>query len=466
MDTGVKSWKRAKILQVSDRQNSPTESLVVYFFLIQQMTGRSTDMLVFNQGLDGFLHALMPSRLQASLKTNTATYIRARSLTAMLLVSTFITAITTLLSGTIHWLLHPELLGQDLISLAVMLMVLLQTLMFYKYNNHWISGLAFTNFYFLVALIWVILSGGYDSPSKSILLTCPMMSFLIGGRQEGIQNTVAVMVVYLVMVFLHTIEFELPNLFETENPQLMFGANWITAIIVIASSLLVYEVELQKRGERLNARQDPTRRNRSETSKKLQALIHRLIPLALRNSLDTASITYTRVRILSAVLVIAAALSFLHTLAVVAIHMLFDPSQLKYDSIIFSVTLCFVLQIWIFHKFHRYTLSGLLLSYFYFFMIVILVAISGGYDSPMIILLLISPMIFFMVGGIIDGTVNAVLVAMIGAAFSYLKEVGYVFISFFQGLSIVTTSTIAWSIAIISVAACMMTYDTELEKLE
>jgi len=423
-------------------------------------------MIVLNKGMDGFLHSLIPVELRETLKPNTATYMRVRALTTMLVATTALSAVSNLLVGGAHLLFFPDMLAHDLVPLGILLLLALQTWLFYKFNNYWISGLAFTNFYFLIIAVLLIISGGYESHGKAILLTCPMTSFLIGGRQEGMQNTVITILFCLTLFFLHSISFDLPNIFSTENPYMIFSVNWVTSISIITVSIMVYETELQKRSQRLKARQDPTRHNISEFSKNLEIFMHQLIPVRLRTTLDPDSMVYTRVQILSAMLVIATILSLLHSVLLVAIHLLSHPDQLKYDWVIVAITACFGLQTWLFHKYNHYVLSGKLLSYFYFIVIVTFVAVSGAYDSPAVVLMLISPVGFFMIGGIRDGILNAVLIAIIGVVLSYMKHRHTEWLNLFQDLNQPITFVIVWSLAVTGLAACMMTYDTEMEKPE
>src|SRR5690606_13087830 len=136
-------------------------------------------MIVFDKGIDAFFHSLIPSGLQRTLRPNTMAYIRVRALSTMLVMITTLSLLTNLLVGGGHLLFQPEMLKYDLVALLLLVLLLLQTWLFYRFQNDWISGIAFTNFYFLMAVVLVLLSGGYSSHGKAFLLTCPIISFLV-----------------------------------------------------------------------------------------------------------------------------------------------------------------------------------------------------------------------------------------------------------------------------------------------
>jgi len=109
--------------------------------------------------MDGFFHSLIPSALRASLGVNTLEYMRARALSAILVSITLAGFLAMMLIVVKHVIYNPDLLVHDLVSLAVLLLFVLQTWLFYRFNNYWISALAFTNSYFLVIVVLLLLTG-------------------------------------------------------------------------------------------------------------------------------------------------------------------------------------------------------------------------------------------------------------------------------------------------------------------
>jgi hypothetical protein len=421
-------------------------------------------MIAFDKGLDGFFHSLIPAELRTTLNPHTAEYVRVRALTAMMLVTVFLPLAVTLILGGYHLFFNRVLLKYDAVSLAITVFFGLQAWFFYQFNHQWLSGFVFSNSFFLMVAVLLIISGGYASPMKAVLLTCPIISFLIGGRQEGLQNTIITVLFILALATLSSIQFVLPDLFREMDSRLVFVVNWVTTEFVIVVCIMVYETELQKRGERLQAIHDPTQAVTREFGKRVGSFFHRLIPERLRATLGVRSMAYTRVRNLAVMLVIATMASTLAAILLVGMHALFNRDQLHYDWVIVGIMLGFGLQTLLFYRSDNYVLSGVVLSYFYFLMALALVIANGGYDAPVMLLLLVCPIVFFMTGGIREGIQNALLVATVGASFGYFKYIGFEFHNVFHGVSEPVMFGIAWSAVAISIAACLAGYDTELEK--
>jgi len=414
-------------------------------------------MLVFNKGLDGFFHSMIPARLRETLGTSSATYVRVRALSAILVSITLIIASSSTIMTVEHWLFHPQLLKNDLVSWIAVLLLLLQTTLFYRFNNYWISGLAFTNFYFLVIAILLILSGGYDAPSKTTLLTCPMIAFLIGGRQEGLQNTMITVLFGLGLLLLKQIEFDLPNIFRDEDPYVIFSVNWVISLLIIVACIIVYETELQNTHTLQN-------QITAKTDNKRDNIFDTLMPPVLREALSADSAGYVRVRTLSMMLSMATLMSALMTIILVVIHFLFFKDQLIYDLAVFVITLAFGLQTWFFYKVNNFWISSLLLCYFYFIVILLLVSFNGGYDSSMMILFVMSPIAFFMLGGIQQGIQNTIFVILVGLFFAIMKSIGFEFVNFFHASRPLLTYGITFVITTVCISVCILEYDTQLQK--
>jgi len=419
-------------------------------------------MIVLNKGLDAFFHSLIPSELQRTVHPNTMAYIRVRSLSTMLVMITALSVLTNLLVGGGHLLFQPEMLKYDLVTLALLLLLVLQSWLFYRFQNDWISGIAFTNFYFLMAAVLVLLSGGYSSHGKAFLLSCPIISFLIGGRQEGIQNTIFLILVCWAFAALEVLGFPAPNFFEEQPPFLMFSVNWLVTVLVIGIVLVVYETELQRRMQ--NRKSFIQREMREETDLRMYAWMDRIVPAAFRRSLDSQSLAYTRIQVITVMLLLGTLVSSLLTIFFVAYHLLFSPQFLEQDAIVGLITLFFIIQLILLYRGYSYRLSSVLMSVFYTIMIFSLVFISGGYQSPFMILLLTCPIVSFMINGIRGGTLNAVCMAGAGVALGYLEFSGQGLVNQVANISDVLFFSIIWPIIVAGIAICMTLYDMELEK--
>lgn len=419
-------------------------------------------MMVFNKGLDAFFDSLIPAELKGKIRGNTVIYIRVRALSTMLVMITAISLIMNVLVGGSHLLFQPEMLKFDLVPLLLLFLLALQTWLFYRYQNDWVSGIAFTNFYFLMAVIMILLSGGYSSHGKAFLLSSPIIAFLIGGRQEGIQNTIFLILVCWAMAALHVLEFPTPNLFEEQPPFLMFCVNWLVTVLVITIVLVVYETELTKRVN--NHRPLIPREETGETTRWVYAWMDRIVPAGFRASLDRSSIMYTRIQAITIMLLLGVLVSGLLTVSFVSYHLVYSPQFLFQDAITGLIALCFVIQLVLLYRVHNYRLSSVLMSVFYSIMIFLIVVFAGGYKSPFMVLLLTCPIVSFMVNGIKGGAANAFCMAGIGVILGYLEFSGQGLVNYLASTSDVIFFSIIWPIIITAIAICMAIYDMELEK--
>jgi ABC-type Fe3+-siderophore transport system permease subunit len=169
---------------------------------------------------------------------------RARALSAILVSITLTGSLAALLIIVKHFFFNPELLKNDLVSLGIVFIFALQTAMFYRFNNFWMSALAFTNSYFLVIIVLLLATGGYDSSIKMLLLTCPLVSFVIGGVQEGIQNAVFTIIAGIAIAVFKYIGFSLDNHFAGENIYVDFCVHWTVTVLIIVSCAITYDAAL------------------------------------------------------------------------------------------------------------------------------------------------------------------------------------------------------------------------------
>lgn len=421
-------------------------------------------MIIFDKGINRFFHSLMPADLQRSLNPRSTTYMRARALSIILVAISIIGVTICLIMGALNVLLGPDVFNYELVLLTISGVILLQTWLFYKFSNYWASSLGFTIFYFLIATIMIILSGGYDSPGKVFLLTSPMIAFLVGGWQEGLQNVILTALFGVALTVLKLISFDLPNIFYGEIPEVMFMVNWLITVMVMLTCFIIYEgcLELSH-----NASDEPVSDARTRMIKfdnKLETFFHGLVPVNLREHLDVRSHLYARVRILSTMLYVATFLSVLAALLFFPVHWFFEKEHLKNDAIVAGIALLFALQTWAFNKFNNHWISGMLFGYFCFLLVLVLVIFSGGYTSPTMILLMTSPVAFFIIGGMREGIQNAIFVAISGAVFGILRHKGFEFTNLFNDASAPITFGIVWVISVIGIGLCLLVYDLELEK--
>ena len=96
-----------------------------------------------------------------------------------------------------------------------------------------------------MCVISVVITGGYDSPVKQILIVCPVLSFLISGRQEGIYNAALIYVVGLVLLLFHVFDFSLIQLMPEATMPYLSGLIWLVTIVMVVVCLFIYDLLLE-----------------------------------------------------------------------------------------------------------------------------------------------------------------------------------------------------------------------------
>jgi len=420
-------------------------------------------MIESNKGLDVVLNSLVPPVMRKSLTPNAPDHVRARSLAVMLFGSSLMLVLGALVIIADHLLANPDLLLNDIASIILASLFGIQAILFWRFGNLWLSGAIFITTYFMLLAGLVLVSGGIESPMKTTLLTYPVAAYLIGGRAEGLQSALITFLFVIGLAGLSAIDFTLPNLIIADNAKLIFTLNWLFSLVIISFCITVYENELEVRFAQQEFSPPQNEERMSNLNKPFDNFVHSLVPEQLRDKAGLKTQAGTRALKLAMMLMMASASSFVSAVILIGIHLVFYIEQLKYDWIIVGITLCFLLQTWMFYKFKNIVLSGYLISYFYFLVILVLVMLTGGYDAPDMILLLLSPIIFFMLGGIMKGIQNATFTAVAVLTFAFLEHMDIQFVNVFHAVSSTMIFSISWCIAILAIAVCMITYDEALQ---
>lgn len=425
-------------------------------------------MLDFKSGLDGFFHSLIPRELRENIGTYEPEYIRIRAFSAVLVFSAVLLAVEIFAVGVWHIFHNANLLKYDLLALGIFSLLIIQVILFYKFNHYWLSALAFTSLYFLMIVILIVMSGGHHSAMKSLLLTCPFIAFLIGGKHEGIQTSLLTALIGVVLAFLDAIDFETPDLFMDENPLVVFCVDWIISLSVIIMALIVYESALQKDGRTDGvAPHHVPRPFRQITIEGLNKLFHRLVPPLLRDSLSINSMAYIRARFLSVLLLLLVTMGILTTVPMITGFWLLHPEpsgMILQNLAVIAMLLLFIFQSWLFYLFGNQRFSGLLFASSYFLVVVAMIMSSGGYDSSLKYFLLTYPLIAFVVCGMREGIINAFFTVIAGVSLAGFKRAGFEFADIFTGgFHPYLVFSANWVVTLGIIVACIVVYETELQ---
>jgi hypothetical protein len=420
-------------------------------------------VVVSKKSLSYFFHSLIPVELQKSLDPNSSVYMRVQALSALMVILSALGIAGSLVMVLLHFLAGKQEFTYELMLVSMTTLIVLQAWAFYRYKNYWFSGLIFTIFYFLAAMLVIIGSGGYDAPDKVFLVTCPMITFLIVGWRDGLYTSVLTAAFGVALVLLKSIGFQLPNMFGSIDEYTRFMFVWALTLAITLACFLIYESELLQRHRAPDTYADNARNRMVKFDSKLQGFLHSLIPAGLRDRLDTHSWLYARIQILTLLLWAATLISLSSIFLFIPFHFVSQPDLLKYDIVIAAIALLFALQVWAFYKFKNHQFSGTLLGYFCFFLVLALVILSGGYDAPAVTLLITIPIAFFIVGGIQHGIQNAIFVVLAGVMFALLKRRGFEFTNIFHDGNPPMVFAFIWVITIAGISLCLLAYDTRLE---
>lgn len=126
------------------------------------------------------------------------------------------------------------------ISAAILAIQIIEIAIFYRYANVKISSMVFVYIYFIVALMLVMISGGYQSPLIIFLLTCTVITFRIASREDGIMNAIYVALAGTALAVMELLEYQAPNLLLGLDRSLLFTIAWIITMVIFSACLATF----------------------------------------------------------------------------------------------------------------------------------------------------------------------------------------------------------------------------------
>lgn len=114
---------------------------------------------------------------------------------------------------------------------------------FYRFSNLRLAAMLFTLTYFLMSLSLVLMSGGYDSPNLVVLLSSPVVAFRVGGKDEGIMNSIFVSLAGFSLVVVDKLGVPMMNLLIGSDEGIFFAIAWVVTISIIATCLVTYNLD-------------------------------------------------------------------------------------------------------------------------------------------------------------------------------------------------------------------------------
>lgn len=192
-----------------------------------------------------FMDPWLPPGIRTNTSLSLEGLIRSRVLVCILLFSIFITAFSLILCAVFQLATEHDFAKPIIISAVCCIMVGLNYLYFYRSAKLDASGIMYSLLFFLVVVVAVVLTGGYLSPVKQILLCCPVMSFLISGRYEGFYNAALVFVFGVALLILDSIGFNLIQILPAAIIPFISGITWFVTVMLTIMCLYIYDLLLE-----------------------------------------------------------------------------------------------------------------------------------------------------------------------------------------------------------------------------
>lgn len=197
------------------------------------------------QSITHFLNGWLPANLDQRLGNKSESKIRARILTGLYLASVIMLTLSGLLFGALHLLTDHDFSIAIICILIAALLLWAEMGMFYRLGNIGASAIFFSMTFFGTTLGMTIVTGGWDSPVRQLFFCAPMISFLIGGRHEGLYISILTLVIGLVMVMADYAEFQIFQVIKPENIAIANAVLWVISINLLISCLAVYDAILE-----------------------------------------------------------------------------------------------------------------------------------------------------------------------------------------------------------------------------
>jgi len=187
----------------------------------------------------------LPLTFRESTNLSLEDLIRARVLVAIMLSAIVSTSVTIVVLFISQKLSRGDFSSPIIIASVTDVILILDYIFFYKSGRLDASAILFSLTFFLGVVISTILTGGFDSPVRIMLICTPIVAFLVGGRQEGIYNVALSFVVGMIFLVLKSYEFPMMQVMPENILTYMSGIVWTLALVLIIVCLYVYDVLLE-----------------------------------------------------------------------------------------------------------------------------------------------------------------------------------------------------------------------------
>lgn len=193
--------------------------------------------------LNRFIKRLFPVPQDLKLRTTLAERRRGRALVVLLVICTTIVWFWAGVLTLMYLFAGFDILLNVYYSYLVGGVLTAQVWGFYRFANLRLAAMLFTLTYFLMALSLVLMSAGYHSPNLVVLLSSPVVAFRVGGKDEGIMNSIFVGLAGFALVIVDKLAVPVVNLLSGVDEGVFFAIAWVVTISIIATCLVTYNLD-------------------------------------------------------------------------------------------------------------------------------------------------------------------------------------------------------------------------------
>ena len=193
--------------------------------------------------INRLIKRLFPIPTEIKMRESVLNCRRARTLAVLLLTTTSTGLFWSIALTLIYFIFHYDMRMNVIYAYFVSIVFGLQTWTFYRYANIRLASMLFSLTYFLMALSLVLINGGYQSPNLVVLLSSPVVSFCIGGKDEGITNSFFVFFAGLALMAIDKMGMTMANLFAGVDTGFLFSMAWAVTLAIIASCMVTYNMD-------------------------------------------------------------------------------------------------------------------------------------------------------------------------------------------------------------------------------
>ncbi len=189
----------------------------------------------------------LPPGIRNNAALSLEALIRSRILTCVLLCSIGVTIFSFVICSFLYLVTDYDFKNPVIFSTVCFAVVGLDYVYFYRSAKLESSGILYSLSFFIICVIIIVITGGNDSPVRQILVCCPVISFLISGRQEGFYNAALVFVVGVALLILDNIGFKLIQIMPDDILPHLSVIVWLVTITLIVVCLYIYDLLLDEK---------------------------------------------------------------------------------------------------------------------------------------------------------------------------------------------------------------------------